>query len=929
MGKQFLFWAALLFALNGSNQAFAQNPNGLMNMFSAMMGAAIVNNARIGWSKIPPQETECIEQELREQNTSIGGLIQNGIVPNDPRMEGIRFDCRIAAIPPSNVMPNAGPAAPAEAQVDISRLSEKPTFDCSHARSLTARTACFDQTGAAADWDLITAYWASYFVLPENEREAFDQGHQDWLRSLNQKCPKAHSPSQCVLAAYHKRAAAYRAQLTGDALSESRLTPEQHGQIQQSLIERGLLDGDADGEFGSITRKAIRQFKAQSGAAESDFLTAEQSAQLLKTKVPTTTAGTTTNIAPVPPPPPPPRVETARLKDARVFLEDTKKFINQQKSLTSISDIAKEAANLQLALNQFDEQAAVDSKRKLHDLLKPLSGFAEFEQQQQSERNREEARHLAEGRTLGKQNEFFIDTYLQGHLGDSATQPLLSLRGQIESALKATTIDELSKANEAVSSYVKNNQLEAAYADATKKFGKPDGPPTPAPKTLKDSLTEKSKFLVEGPVNEIILLYNASPTAPKVWKNVRGDVVFQNDSASVCFAQPNVELAVSRYVDHYLGDRGAKTIASTSTPCDLSNAGKTIDIMVFQRGTLLANREEYLLGLAKMLESDVFRRYETIADYAEKFQERQKLSLQIEADLDEGSRKGFGVIAVTETAVACVLPPAKAELSDGLKELVKRNTDLISPRLISEWQYVDTSSNDLAFLGLQRHQCGFVVGDEGAVRSIMLALRREKIKYVFAAVWWDEDEVARATFDAHDAIETAILKKNELDRAAAAKIALDIARIKNKENEKGEIERKFREANGTKARGLMNYIHDLVSAMADKRPVEDANLFPAYSKWLNERFGDQWQTFNVASEVADFGTVQWEQRPLDAIVVKTIVQQKNRILGKYDKQCYLFGYVDDEEFTMLRNPFALDCSDSGDLAKWKIGERFRSQWNAE
>src|SRR6202040_2395033 len=114
---------------------------------------------------------------------------------------------------------------------------------------------------------------------------------------------------------------------------------------------------------------------------------------------------------------------------------------------------------------------------------------------------------------------------------------------------------------------------------------------------------------------------------------------------------------------------------------------------------------------------------------------------------------------------------------------------------ISEWQYVDTSSNDLAFLGLQRHQCGFVVGDEGALRSIMLALRREKIKYVFSPVWWDEDEVARATFDAHDATETAILKKKELKDAAAGKAALDIERIKKKENEKGEIERKLREAN--------------------------------------------------------------------------------------------------------------------------------------
>ena len=41
--------------------------------------------------------------------------------------------------------------------------------------------------------------------------------------------------------------------------------PEQHAKIQQSLIAFGLLDGEADGEFGSITRSAIRRLKAQSG----------------------------------------------------------------------------------------------------------------------------------------------------------------------------------------------------------------------------------------------------------------------------------------------------------------------------------------------------------------------------------------------------------------------------------------------------------------------------------------------------------------------------------------------------------------------------------------------------------------------------------------------------------------------------------------
>jgi len=209
-------------------------------------------------------------------------------------------------------------------------------------------------------------------------------------------------------------------------------------------------------------------------------------------------------------------------------------------------------------------------------------------------------------------------------------------------------------------------------------------------------------------------------------ENVRGDVVFQDDSAFVCFAQPRVELAVTRYVDHYLADRGARHITCVSPPCDLSSAGNTIDIITFQREDLLKSREDYVFILAKLLEGETFRRYETIKDYSAVIQKREVLSRQIEADLHQNSREGFGVISVTETPVACVIPPSKAEWSDGLKELLRRNVDLIAPALPSDWQYVDTPNIDLAFLGLQRHQCGYLVGAAADLREIMLALGREK-----------------------------------------------------------------------------------------------------------------------------------------------------------------------------------------------------------
>ena len=210
----------------------------------------------------------------------------------------------------------------------------------------------------------------------------------------------------------------------------------------------------------------------------------------------------------------------------------------------------------------------------------------------------------------------------------------------------------------------------------------------------------------------------------------------------------------------------------------------------------------------------------------------------------------------------------------------------------------------------------------------MLALRRDNVRYAFSPVWWDDKDVDQATFDVSDAREQEIRKKVGKDRALQDQRALDEERKRKNEIQKTEIERHLREANGGRARALMSNIHAYVNDLAEKRS-SDNHLFPNYLNWLNGRFADQWDTYNVISDVADFGTVQWDHRPLDAIVVKTVVQQKNRILGKYEDTCFMFGLVDDAEFQMERDSFAARCNDAGTVDKWEVGESFKSQWNAK
>src|SRR5262249_40069802 len=148
----------------------------------------------------------------------------------------------------------------------------------------------------------------------------------------------------------------------------------------------------------------------------------------------------------------------------------------------------------------------------------------------------------------------------------------------------------------------------------------------------------------------------------------------------------------------------------------------------------------------------------------------------------------------------------------------------------------------------------------------------------------------------------------------------------DRQNQKTEQEKRLRERNGVRARGLLSRVDEFIKPLAEQRTVDKDGWFSNYSTWLNTRFADQWQTFNLSSEVADFGIVQWNGRPLDAIIVRSVIQQKNRIEGKYDNGCFMFGFVDDVEFAMSREPFSVPCDSSDRVIRtWKVGKNFQSQ----
>jgi tetratricopeptide (TPR) repeat protein len=593
---------ALLFVAAFSTVAGAQNINNILNMFGTLMQQAVLERLRVEWTKVLQPELNCIEQTLQAQGDSTTHLIQQGLAPSDARLSSLRRGCRVALAPPVAPPPSPAPEAQRPAT-----LSATPTFDCSTAKSPSGRILCLDPEGARADWDLTSAYRALKYSLPEGARSKFEKAHDNWPATLNQSCKLRASQEafsvaqrQCVLSAFRKRAQAYRSRLSGGALAEASLSPEQHVQIQQALISMNLLSGEADGEFGELTRAAINRYQLQSGFGESVFLSPEQQAALLRNSTtaqlapnqqpesrpaidPQTQCGSqdanarlvgctkiidakgsgyelsvadaldgrcwaynalqqyergladckasiaikpksfyaynnmgtallglkdipsalaafskaielkpnfmfpylgrgkaflasgnkelakldfehvlsidSTNrdaseglaavenlSSPSTPPVQATQNETKKIKQGRAFLNDVREFIAAQTSPPdNITAIANEAANLQLAIDRFDEDAAVRSMSSLSNILKPLTGFSSFMEQRVVEQQRQDARRLADAKTEGTKQIFFVDNYIKEHLGDTKTAQLLGFRAQIDQAIKSDDVSEINQ----------------------------------------------------------------------------------------------------------------------------------------------------------------------------------------------------------------------------------------------------------------------------------------------------------------------------------------------------------------------------------------------------------------------------------------------------------------------------------------------------
>lgn len=442
-----------------------------------------------------------------------------------------------------------------------------------------------------------------------------------------------------------------------------------------------------------------------------------------------------------------------------------------------------------------------------------------------------------------------------------------------------------------------------------------------------------NRVLLEGGAKDIIVLQNSISNSPNMSVSLLGKLVFDNNRAVYCWMHDPIEETTSTLMaERELNALGVVDLVDL----ELCDGTKDVDLIFIQRGAFLSLSALQANATIKAFEEGrlkplvIITEADTLA-----FESGQGESAEsLEAAINAEERTGFGIISLANGKGKICLSVDANEMA--LTNLLKNNASALA-FYFDEPIEVTSVRLDRAFAMAQRNLCSGIYTNANGLRLLFVGLERERIEHTLLPLWIAEDDYAGeiANIERNNDDQLARLSDQRQKTIAAEKLARDVA--ETDENLRLARQVILREKNQNIATGEMKKLGDLTSefliqAYARSNGVrfsEFSELFPRLSAIVQGQVNNQWAMTSEKSTMVDYGSALWQGRRIGAILSEIRYDSQNVILGMYEQECAVIGYLIDDEFGLLRDAIDAPCDNLSTVDKWKISHEFRSGWFAE
>jgi hypothetical protein len=608
--------------------------------------------------------------------------------------------------------------------------------------------------------------------------------------------------------------------------------------------------------------------------------------------------------------------------NAENLMSDLSEFAQRNPNLVPL-EVGQLVAALKDSLSAKDSDKTSDTFSSLRARLDEIPQFKGFRTSREEVRQQAAKAELDQLADTARTISDFVENYVRRNITSDIAQDVLKLRSSLSEALVTPETDSLKLVISKSEKELEGLHVEAEYHDYRAKH------PIPSRRSI-PATTERNRPLVDGPLDETLILVNESGRAGVV-RNLRGDLVFDRGRASLCFPHENsFDAFAMSEIKRKLREKGARIVDVSSSLCLAANLDN-YDIIAVNRGLFATLASDTATAILNAVDKGELSIVGSISDRELQIARNGDSirSLQLENDILKKATEGFGLVAITNgTSVICQTVPDREKAHEGL---VSRSFDRLQVELGPSPKVISTSI-DSAFVSAKRGQCGAIYGASKDLKDLIASLQRDKLNYHVLPIWFSPADVdaeqnavaARVARELREQQE--IEQKRKVDQASAE------IEMRQTSAERKQREERLRKENGVLARGLEEAIAAEIKAFAVKSDYEDKTHvrqeWPALATWYREKIRGEWELENVASELRDYGVVEWKNRVLEAGFVAITFKMKHRGLGEHQQKCFVVGYVADREFEVERDPIAVPCEDDDAIDRYKIARKYSSKWFA-
>lgn len=428
------------------------------------------------------------------------------------------------------------------------------------------------------------------------------------------------------------------------------------------------------------------------------------------------------------------------------------------------------------------------------------------------------------------------------------------------------------------------------------------------------ALTQANADLLEGDADDLLVLRNSA--APHLVYDLLGNLRVDGGLASLCWLHPAPENSVALLMARQqLSEAGIGQLDVTQCDAPL----RTADLAVLRRGDFLALSPSVAQPLIAAFEDGRLKSMVSVSG-SDALSERDRLTAEansIASRIDNSTLQGFGLLQLTRGQGG--ICAAVETLQPHTGSLAKR-ADSIAFHFV-EPRFGAPMSAEQAFVAAQRGQCSGVYAVSGDLRSLSEALKKADVAFTVSPIWVETDEVEAEVV--RIAQESALQTQQE--EAATALLA---ARSAEQRSELQQRQDQLRAEYEERATGAQKDIADIVRAYVQIGKSETlATMFPQTHEHLRQLVTNKWVITGTEDVLADYGTAVWQGRDLEALLVRVVTQRENAVLGLYDSDCIVLGYLVDREFRVSRDPIEAACSNETAVGAWATGRDMQSVWN--